>query len=168
MKLSYRDYLHQHYLHEKTVRTPHTPGKQATFDFNIAPMGAVRLSRRDAFRPNKNYGPSAAALRYFEWKDRFAALVYVAVVDKKLFQLQDLECNVWWRFYVPIPQSWSMKKRVAHAQRPCRQKPDWDNCAKAVYDAIFVEDKAVWDVRSTTLWTLQSGGCISVTVRTSS
>ena len=35
-----------------------------------------------------------------------------------------------------IPRSWSKKKQQAAIGRPCRKKPDFDNIAKAVCDAL--------------------------------
>jgi Holliday junction resolvase RusA-like endonuclease len=40
------------------------------------------------------------------------------------------------RAYFPMPASWSKKKQRAHALRWHTQKPDGDNLAKAVLDAL--------------------------------
>jgi Holliday junction resolvase RusA-like endonuclease len=155
-RLSYRDYLQHHYSGEKAagLYDRRAPGLMCRFP--IAPQGAVRLSGRDAFRP------TTAAKKYFAWKDRFSEMVYGAVVTDRRFLLVELEARVWWKFLVAMPPSWSKKKRALHDLTPCCAKPDWDNCAKAVYDAIFIEDKAVHDVRCTTLWTSDPVGMIEV------
>ncbi len=55
-------------------------------------------------------------------------------------------------FVIPMPQSWSKKKRAQHAGKPHQQKPDKDNLEKALLDAVFDEDSHVWDGRVTKIW----------------
>lgn len=152
----YRDLLNQVYIGEQLTGFRDDDAPRMMARFAIAPIGAVRLVRSSA------YNPSPAAQRYFAWKEKFAGAVYDAVTVHKLFKLSELESRVWWRFYQPMPASWSRKRRLQHAAQPCHSKPDWDNCAKAVYDAIFVEDKRVWDVRGSTLWSEIETGYITV------
>ena len=57
--------------------------------------------------------------------------------------------------FVPA-ESWSQKKRVAHMGRPHTQKPDLDNCAKAVLDGLnriaFADDSQVAEITARKLW----------------
>ncbi|MGQ1888278.1 RusA family crossover junction endodeoxyribonuclease [Serratia marcescens] len=53
---------------------------------------------------------------------------------------------------ISLPDSWSKKKRAEMAGKPHQQKPDADNLLKALMDAIYSEDCAVWDVRVTKRW----------------
>lgn len=43
--------------------------------------------------------------------------------------------------WLPMPESWSKKKKDELNGHVARSKPDWDNISKAVGDALFVEDK---------------------------
>jgi Holliday junction resolvase RusA-like endonuclease len=57
-----------------------------------------------------------------------------------------LECRI--RIFAPIPQSWSKKKKAAALAGELRPgRPDWDNLAKAIGDAlthiVFGDDKQV-------------------------
>jgi Holliday junction resolvase RusA-like endonuclease len=156
VRMSYRDYLSQHYQHEKLTMAIDPCRVGFIYRFNIKPIGAVRLTQSSKWRPN------AAATRYFEWKSAFAELVYRAVVTEKAFKLVELENAAWWRFHVAMPQSWSKRKRRVLANSACLSKPDWDNCAKSVYDAIFEEDKWTWDVRASTIWTDEPDGFIEL------
>ena len=50
-------------------------------------------------------------------------------------------------FYLPMPASWSKRKRAALLHSPHCQKPDLDNLAKAVLDGlqpIIGDDCRVW------------------------
>lgn len=50
-------------------------------------------------------------------------------------------------FYLPMPASWSKKKREAMLHSPHCQKPDLDNLAKAVLDGlqpVIGDDCRVW------------------------
>jgi Holliday junction resolvase RusA-like endonuclease len=49
-------------------------------------------------------------------------------------------------FYVPMPKSWTKAKRDAHRLQPHQQKPDLDNFAKAIIDALLPEDKHIWHI----------------------
>lgn len=42
--------------------------------------------------------------------------------------------------YIPMPPSWSERKRVEMEGQIHRNKPDYDNIAKAVGDALFKDD----------------------------
>ena len=46
-------------------------------------------------------------------------------------------------FDLPMPESWSDKKRKEHLGKPHQQTPDIDNLVKAVLDSLFEDDKKV-------------------------
>lgn len=52
--------------------------------------------------------------------------------------------------------SWSSKKRVAHIGRPHCQKPDLDNCQKAIMDGLnriaFADDSQVYHIIALKHW----------------
>jgi hypothetical protein len=56
-------------------------------------------------------------------------------------------------FHMPMPESWSKKKRDRMRGQPHRQKPDLDNLEKGVIDALLSEDSGVWHLAGATkLW----------------
>lgn len=80
-----------------------------------------------------------------KWKKRKCVLEYRDFCD----QLR-LEVGKWGdpeiigvNFFIPTPKSWSKKKTLSHCGLPHRQKPDIDNLLKAVFDALYEEDKAI-------------------------
>lgn len=96
--------------------------------YNIQPMGAVRLSRQDKF------DPSDKAKRYFEYGRQVRLLnIELPPVPRIIFTL-------------PMPPSWSKKKRAAMNGQPHLVKPDCDNLLKGLQDSIFYkrDDAHIW------------------------
>lgn len=65
-------------------------------------------------------------------------------------------------FYMPVPASWSGRKKGAHHMQPHRSKPDIDNLVKAFFDALLKEDKGIWDYRAAKFWINEPTGRIEV------
>lgn len=64
-------------------------------------------------------------------------------------------------FLLPMPVSWSAKKRDLHLLQPHRQKPDVDNLVKALLDAIYEDDSQHYAIgRVGKFWA--AAGCIRV------
>lgn len=55
-------------------------------------------------------------------------------------------------FWIPMPPSWSKKKKREMFGTPHRQTPDLDNLEKAVLDAIFSDDSKVWAMLAYKYW----------------
>ena len=103
--------------------------------YNINPMGKPRMTRAD------------------KWKKRPEVLRYRAFCDEvRLHNVVLPECGYHVTFVIPMPPSWSKKKRQQHDGKPHQQKPDKDNLEKALLDAIFDDDSRIWDGRVTKLW----------------
>jgi len=110
------------------------------YAFNIDPMGAVRQTKADA------------------WKKRPGVLRYRAFKDSLRYQLGNqplpkdpLIVNL--TFYIAMPDSWSKEKREAMLGAYHRQKPDKDNCEKAVTDTFWPDnDSMIADGRTSKRW----------------
>jgi Holliday junction resolvase RusA-like endonuclease len=50
------------------------------------------------------------------------------------------------RFVLPFPKTASARRRHADAGSPHLVKPDTSNLLKAVEDALFLHDQAIWSV----------------------
>lgn len=55
-------------------------------------------------------------------------------------------------YHMPMPKSWSKKKRAEMNGQPHQQKPDLDNIDKGLLDALHDSDQAVWHLDSKKLW----------------
>ncbi|ENG6107614.1 RusA family crossover junction endodeoxyribonuclease [Serratia liquefaciens] len=103
--------------------------------YNIVPIPKPRQTQRD------------------RWAQRPPVLRYRAFCDEvRLHRISLPESGYHVTFVLPMPPSWSKKKRTEMAGKPHQQKPDADNLLKALMDAIYSEDCAVWDVRVTKRW----------------
>lgn len=59
-------------------------------------------------------------------------------------------------FLIPMPDSWSQKKRLEMEGKPHKSKPDIDNLMKGFMDALLYNtgktDEKVWSVSACKLW----------------
>ena len=55
-------------------------------------------------------------------------------------------------FNIPMPQSWSKKKKAKMFGQPHQQTPDIDNLEKGILDSLFVNDMKVWKVCASKRW----------------
>lgn len=59
-------------------------------------------------------------------------------------------------FGLPMPKSWSKKKRAEQDGKPHTQVPDADNLEKALFDAIFKDDSHIWHIGEVKkLWSVE-------------
>ena len=94
---------------------------------NITPVSAPRQSQRDKFKP------SAHVKRYRAFRDEVAwSRVYIPLDVNHI----DVE------FVLPMPESWSIRKRNELNGQPHRQTPDIDNLVKAFFDAVLPQGDA--------------------------
>jgi Holliday junction resolvase RusA-like endonuclease len=70
--------------------------------------------------------------------------------------------GIWIKFYMPMPKSWSSKKRMRMNFEPKKSMPDLDNLLKAFKDSLFKQDNAVWDYRASKFWYDGEKGYIEV------
>ena len=87
-----------------------------------------------------------------KWKQRPCVLRYRAFKDEiRLHKVVLPECHHV-TFVVPMPESWSKKRKIETNGKPHQQRPDVDNFLKAIFDAVFEEDSHIWDCRATKVW----------------
>jgi hypothetical protein len=101
----------------------------------ITPIGKPRMTRSD------------------KWKQRQPVLRYRIFCDEaRLYDIKVPESGAHIIFVLPMPDSWSKKKRALMDGQPHQQKPDVDNLTKALLDALFEYDAHIWDVRVSKRW----------------
>jgi len=80
-----------------------------------------------------------------KWKKRFVVLRYRAFCDEIRLRLpRDFDfnnCAI--TFVVPMPKSWSKKKKDLMNNQPHTQTPDLDNFLKALFDAHMSDDSGI-------------------------
>lgn len=88
-------------------------------------------------------------------------LAYIEEVQLRKVQVPDANSQI--VFLMPMPKSWTQRMRGLARGYPHRgkkdkaRKNDVDNLLKALLDAIFGDDSAVWDIRGTKLWWDEGG-----------
>ena len=97
----------------------------------IEPMGKPRMTQRDKWLTP----PRDCVKRYRRYSDAIKKAM-------KGVDLDDVYC-VSWTCYLPIPKSWSKKKKAAMAGAYHKQKPDRDNIDKGILDSLFKDDSGV-------------------------
>lgn len=102
----------------------------------ITPMGAVRQNRSDRWRERP------AVLRYRSYKDAL----------RLHWGSQELPERLILVFTLPMPKSWSKKRKTAMLGQPHQQRPDIDNLAKGVMDALASEDSYIYELHATKVW----------------
>ena len=102
----------------------------------ITPMGKPRMTQRDRWKGRP------VVQRYNEFKDQLRAEL----------PGYELPGNLSLVFYIPMPKSWSKKKRDLTEGQPHTAKPDIDNLAKAFMDAFKTDDSHVYALYAEKVW----------------
>lgn len=104
---------------------------------DVNPVAKPRMTQRD------------------RWKKRNCVLKYHAFKDELRLKLRGFDLPAYGYhllFVIPMPKSWSQKKRRENNLQPHMPRPDRDNLEKAFLDAILEEDSGIWDGRITKVW----------------
>ena len=91
-----------------------------------------------------------------KWKKRPAVLKYRAFADECRLKIKGVNLDhKAITFHLPMPASWSQKKRNEMNWRLHRQRPDIDNLAPALFDARDVADSTIAHVMLTKRWGIE-------------
>ena len=118
------------------------------------------------YRLNIPQCPKPRMTKAARWRKRPSVLKFFAFRDAvkqdkswKIWTLVDMD-SFEIEFHVPMPKSWSKKKKADMDKRPHQQRPDLDNYLKAWKDSVYEEDAVVWRVKASKLWTDGTGHII--------
>ena len=128
------------------------PSDEIRFVAWITPMGKPRMTQRDRWKNRP------VVLRYHEFCDRLREAAPASLRKTSIYAI-DI------RAFIPMPQSWSAKKKAQHNGCMCAAKPDWDNIGKAVCDAMLKEDSIIADGRCRKYWCNLGDQCLDIRVR---
>ncbi len=116
--------------------------------FPLCPVPAPRMTKRDQWRtpdhPDPDKRQRACVTRYFAFKN--------AVKDYSGKYNYTLTPELTITFTVPMPVSWSQKKRNKFTGKPHQVRPDIDNYTKAVMDSFGKDDGFVWHIDAKKIW----------------
>ena len=117
--------------------------------FDIIPMGAPRLSQSDKWKTNHNHlDPNkrqrGCVTEYFAFKNKLILQAYQ--LNFELGKIFDA------LYLIPMPNSWSEKKKAKMNGFPCEVKPDTDNITKAIKDTLRKNDSDIWFEKAEKRW----------------
>lgn len=115
--------------------------------------GAEKPVSEKCYLNRKNY-----ILKYFDYKRKVKELFLKSGL--KVFPTD----NIWVRFYIPTPPSWSKKKKNKHSFEKHESKPDVTNIFKSLEDSCSEDDKLNWDYRASKFWIDLKEGYIEIEV----
>jgi Holliday junction resolvase RusA-like endonuclease len=106
----------------------------------VSPLAKPRMTQRDRWKKRK------CVEDYWHYRDQLRPVVTI------LEPLQAISLV----FHIPMPASWSKKKRQVMDQTPHRSRPDLDNYIKGFCD-VFEEDKEIHYIEAQKLWAIEGG-----------
>ena len=106
--------------------------------FYIDPLPKPRMTRADRWKKRP------CVIRYWEYKTELQAKLDICGI--KIDDVIKVE------FGVPMPKSWSKKKKKDMDQKPHQQRPDVDNLMKGLMDALFQEDSHIHTIHAKKVW----------------
>ena len=104
---------------------------------NITPVAKPRMTQRDKWAKRK------CVTDYYSYKDKVRE-----AVSADDFPV----CGAHVTFFLPMPKSWSNTKKQRHYLKPHQSRPDVDNLAKGLLDALYEEDAHIYDLRVSKYW----------------
>lgn len=118
--------------------------RRISFEIVIPPIGKPRMTRSDCWRKRP------AVIKYFAWANEIKLTSLRYDMPKYPISLEIVA-------HIPVPKSWSQKKKEEKNGKLHDEKPDWDNIGKAVCDALFVEDKTIGRASVEKYWSIEPG-----------
>lgn len=109
--------------------------------YEITPIVKPEMTQRDKWKGRP------IVLRYFRYRDKIRELG-IEIPDNRSHVI----------FVIPMPKSWSNKKKYAFNASAHRGsldkavKNDLDKILRGFFDAMFDEDSHIWDVRISKIW----------------
>ena len=122
------------------------------YNFDIEPCAAPRMTHADKWQKRP------AVVKYFAFRDEMKYLAYIKNLKTLPGEIGSIT------FSVPMPDSWSNKKRSEMNGQPHTTRPDLDNYLKALGDC-FGEDSHIHTIgKISKVWS--ETGSIQVSIGT--
>lgn len=134
-----------------------------TYCFQIQPIPAIRPTRAQMklihMDPNRLNKSGQATRQRIIRAEMYKQQLHILATAQNFFLP---ESNFQLVFFLPMPQSWSIKKKAEMSGKPHKSKPDWDNLAKLFQDALKSSDASIWDCRVQKFWCPEANARIEV------
>ncbi len=108
--------------------------------YKINPFPAVRVNWKGGRFTDRatNYHNKMNDLRDLIWSDKEKIIQAMLVYGYHSYSIM---------FHIPMPESWSKKKKEKMCFKPHQSTPDLDNLYKAFTDTIFYVSKKEWKAK---------------------
>ena len=135
-----------------------------TITFNVTPISHLRTTQGDRifFRiPREKLFPSG--LRRLERIEQYNKykIAILAIANSHKFTFPYIGAVM--KFYLPVPKSWSDKKKKLHHLQYHTSRKDLDNLIKGVLDAMMKEDKHIAHFEAAKYWVNADSGYLTIT-----
>jgi Holliday junction resolvase RusA-like endonuclease len=117
------------------METPFGDGR-VVMHIPITPVAKPRMTQRD------RWAKRPGVVRYYEFCDELREHWGGQLVSP-ILELT---------FHIPMPQSWSKKKKSEMLGEPHQQRPDIDNLIKSFLDALCDDDSYIYSVKAEKRW----------------
>lgn len=102
---------------------------------DITPVAKPRMTQRD------------------KWAKRPSVMKYWAFSEELNLKIKEIDLNGYkLTFGMPMPKSWSKKKKREMDGTAHKNRPDIDNLCKSVLDALFLEDSHIHEIALKKVW----------------
>ena len=115
----------------------------AEWSIAVTPVAKPRMTQRD------------------KWQQRPCVVKYRAYCDEVRLKVRNVTpvlkysaVAVSVSYHMPMPRSWSKKKKERMDGTPHLNRPDLDNLVKAWCDALYPEDSVIWSIHATKFWAI--------------
>jgi Holliday junction resolvase RusA-like endonuclease len=102
-----------------------------TYIFNVDPNTKPRMTQRDKWTTRP------ATSKYWGYKDNIKLQANLQGLHTLPTTIESIQ------FIIPMPQSWSKKKKAEMDGQLHESAPDCDNFLKGIFDALCTEDKHI-------------------------
>lgn len=126
----------------ETLNPPRTAAGQSvgalpcSVSFAVTPMGKPRMTQRDKWKKRD------VVVRYHAFKDELRLCVN-QIPNLRATIESGIVDTLSWTAFLPMPASWSKRRKADLAGTLHRAKPDRDNIDKAIMDALFTDDSGI-------------------------
>tara|TARA_R110000803_G_scaffold21216_2_gene53657 strand:- start:5859 stop:6356 length:498 start_codon:yes stop_codon:yes gene_type:complete len=115
--------------------------KRKYYMFDVCPVAAPRMTQSDRWKtnpehPDINRRQRPVVTKYWAYKN-------ILIIQKNLMNYE-VKSVLDILFLIPMPKSWSIKKKEQMNGLPCKVRPDTDNLMKAIKDTFCKEDSHIW------------------------
>ena len=105
-----------------------------TYRFEIDPVPKPRMTQSDKWKKRKT------VIDYWEYKKLIRLQANLQGLEFLPIEINRID------FFLPMPKTWSKKKKIEMNGKLHTQRPDLDNLLKGLQDALCTEDSHIAEI----------------------